>query len=95
MKKSIIAILAFNSIILLSCQPKWEKANKEDFILVQNSGGKQLGLSLNSDLKLIIQNRFAFKDLNKNNKLDKYEDWRLSPWKITPRRYLELQLALA
>ena len=30
-----------------------------------------------SGVKLMIDKRLAFKDLNKNGKLDKYEDWRL------------------
>jgi beta-glucosidase len=45
---------------------------------VTNKGGQTLGYSTTSGIKLITIDGFAFKDLNKNGKLDKYEDWRLS-----------------
>ena len=38
---------------------------------------KQLGYSQSSGIKIITVDGYAFKDLNKNGKLDKYEDWRL------------------
>ncbi|HOX83796.1 MAG TPA: glycoside hydrolase family 3 N-terminal domain-containing protein, partial [Chryseolinea sp.] len=37
-----------------------------------------LGYSITSGVKILTVDRLAFKDLNKNGKLDKYEDWRLS-----------------
>jgi beta-glucosidase len=47
------------------------------FVLVPNKGGQTLGYSPNSGIKLLTINGLQFKDLNKNGKLDKYEDWRL------------------
>ena len=37
-----------------------------------------MGYSTASGIKIITVDGFAFKDLNKNGKLDKYEDWRLT-----------------
>ncbi len=53
--------------------------NQDEYILyVKNpSGGPLLGYSESSGVKIITQNGFFFKDLNKNGKLDPYEDWRL------------------
>ena len=39
--------------------------------------GSTLGYSPSSGVPLIKQDGISFKDLNKNGKLDKYEDWRL------------------
>jgi beta-glucosidase len=47
------------------------------FVLVPNKGGQTLGYAPASGVKLLTINGLQFKDLNKNGKLDKYEDWRL------------------
>ena len=52
-----------------------------DFSTVQNSGGATLGYSPDSGVKILNVKGLKFKDLNRNGKLDKYEDWRLSPQK--------------
>ena len=46
--------------------------------VVQEAGGKELGYSPDSGVKIIQVDGYAFKDLNQNGKLDAYEDWRLS-----------------
>ncbi len=46
-------------------------------VLVKNNNGPTLGYSANSGVKVITVDGLSFKDLNKNGKLDKYEDWRL------------------
>ena len=45
--------------------------------LVKNSKGPTLGYSSRSGVTTLTVNGLSFKDLNKNNHLDKYEDWRL------------------
>lgn len=45
--------------------------------IVTNKNGVKLGYSKNSGVKILVEDGNAFKDLNKNGKLDKYEDWRL------------------
>ena len=44
---------------------------------VTNAGGPTLGYSGSSGVKIVTDNGLSFKDLNKNGKLDPYEDWRL------------------
>lgn len=50
----------------------------QNFKTVQNSRGPILGYSEPSGVKILTVKGKKFKDLNKNGKLDKYEDWRLS-----------------
>lgn len=45
---------------------------------VTNKGGQTLGYAPASGVKLLNDKGLSFKDLNRNGKLDKYEDWRLS-----------------
>ncbi|MFN8346918.1 MAG: glycoside hydrolase family 3 N-terminal domain-containing protein [Spirosomataceae bacterium] len=59
-------------------QTKWKETPKGSFNLVENQGGQTLGYSPNSGVKILTVNGLAFKDLNKNGKLDAFEDWRLS-----------------
>ncbi len=47
------------------------------FALIKNAGGPTLGYSPASGVKILTVNGLSFKDLNRNGKLDKYEDWRL------------------
>ncbi|QXU39890.1 glycoside hydrolase family 3 N-terminal domain-containing protein [Pedobacter sp. D749] len=51
---------------------------KDGFTLVENNNGATLGYSSASGLKILTIGGKKFKDLNKNGKLDRYEDWRLS-----------------
>ena len=74
--------LVLLSALLLSAtavaQPKYEAADKGDYIEITQKGGRTLGYSQNSGVKILEVEGYAFKDLNRNGKLDKYEDWRLS-----------------
>lgn len=55
--------------------------NDKDFQIkyVENDGGPTLGYSDTSGVAIIEKEGHFFKDLNKDGKIDKYEDWRLSP----------------
>ena len=66
-------------IVLLfgSCQPKWTESEKDGINWVVQEGGQTLGYSKTSGVSILTDKRFAFKDLNKNGRLDIYEDWRL------------------
>lgn len=84
MKKCIAMLLA--AIMLLPCcvapamaeGAKWsEEVTADGWIKVTNEGGKTLGYSADSGLKLIEVDGYAFKDMNGNGALDAYEDWRL------------------
>jgi len=48
-----------------------------DFKTVTNPNGPTLGYSPSSGVTILIVDGLHFKDLNKNGKLDPYEDWRL------------------
>lgn len=78
--KSWLKVLFLTTLILslTNCGQKWTETAKEDFTIIKNQGGQTLGYSPESGVKILTVDRFAFKDLNKNGTLDKYEDWRLS-----------------
>ncbi|WP_339651138.1 glycoside hydrolase family 3 N-terminal domain-containing protein [uncultured Maribacter sp.] len=63
--------------LLTSCGEKYTSEIKDGVTLVSNTEGATLGYSNASGVKIIAQDRYAFKDLNKNGTLDAYEDWRL------------------
>jgi beta-glucosidase len=52
-------------------------ADSSGVVLVNNPNGPTLGYSTTSGVKILTVDGLAFKDLDKNGKLDKYEDWRL------------------
>lgn len=61
-----------------SAQAKWtESVTPDGWTKVTNTGGATLGYSKSSGLKIIQVDGYAFKDLNRNNMLDLYEDWRV------------------
>lgn len=60
-----------------SGEAKWsEEKTPDGWMKVTNQGGATLGYSPDSGVKLIQVDGLAFKDLNRNGKLDLYEDWR-------------------
>jgi beta-glucosidase len=62
--------------ITAGCVSKWSEEVKDGYNLVHNKGAQTLGYAPESGVSLIMKNGFAFKDLNRNGKLDVYEDWR-------------------
>ncbi|HVN57659.1 MAG TPA: glycoside hydrolase family 3 N-terminal domain-containing protein [Bacteroidales bacterium] len=75
--KLVPVFLAVIALAMSACGRKWNEEQKTGFTLVHNKGGQVLGYSPASGVKIITVEGFAFKDLNKNGKLDPYEDWRL------------------
>ncbi len=55
----------------------WKEEQKDGFRLIRNEGGKCLGLSDGSRVKLITVDGLAFKDFLETGELAPYEDWRL------------------
>lgn len=49
----------------------------QQYVTVENTQGSTLGYSPRSGVKILTVDNLHFKDLNKNRKLDPYEDWRL------------------
>ena len=75
---AILSAAALLSATTTTAQPKYHAVDKGDFIEITQQGGRTLGYSQNSGIKILEVDGYAFKDLNRNGKLDKYEDWRLS-----------------
>ncbi|MCI9844722.1 glycoside hydrolase family 3 protein [Flavobacterium pectinovorum] len=71
--KKIIITAGFAFFISVTMQ-----AQQGNFTIVKNNKGADLGYSPESGIKILTVSGKKFKDLNKNGKLDKYEDWRLS-----------------
>lgn len=56
---------------------KWTAAACDNHIVVSQPGDMTLGYAPESGVTLLTVDGYAFKDLNRNGQLDKYEDWRL------------------
>ena len=67
-------LLCLTNIVVAQSPDTLPAAN---FKTVANANGPTLGYSPGSGVTIITINGLHFKDLNKNGKLDKYEDWRL------------------
>lgn len=78
-KSALFLILTF-LIMSTGCsdQQKWSERSEGDVNIIENKGGQALGYSPESGVQILTDKGFAFKDLNQNGVLDKYEDWRLS-----------------
>jgi len=78
-----LSLLAFAFTISSSTSKntmiKWKASlpDSSGVVLVKNPNGPTLGYSTKSGVKILTVDGLAFKDLNKNGRLDKYEDWRL------------------
>lgn len=75
MEKRHIAIIALAFCVSMSYAQKKSGVN---YLTITQKGGKTLGYSPSSGVKIITADGLKFKDLNHNGKLDRYEDWRLS-----------------
>ena len=74
MKMAAAAIL----MTLAACDgQKWSEKQVDSFMLVTQKDGPSLGYSPQSGVKILTVDGYAFKDLNRNDSLDTYEDWRL------------------
>ena len=74
--KTLVTFMIIPSI-LVSCGPKWTETESGTIRTVTNPEGQTLAYSTTSGVKILTVDRLGFKDLNKNETLDKYEDWRL------------------
>src|SRR4030042_919850 len=72
-----IAAAIVAGLMMTSCK-KWSETGSGSMRIVTNEDGQSLGYDTTSGVKLLTVKGFAFKDLNKNGELDKYEDWRLT-----------------
>lgn len=56
---------------------RWQELKKDGYNLIINEGGQNIAYSPDSKVNIIEEDGFAFKNLSKSGKLEKYEDWRL------------------
>ena len=74
------AVFGMALLALASCGgQKWTERQVGSFIIVEQDYGPTLGYSPSSGVKLLTDGGYAFKDHNRNDSLDVYEDWRLTP----------------
>jgi beta-glucosidase len=72
-------LIVISAVALLSGGCKnWSETGTGSLRIVSNKNGQTLGYDTGSGIRILTVKGLAFKDLNKNGKLDKYEDWRLS-----------------
>jgi beta-glucosidase len=78
--KTHLSIILIFILISISCtmKPKWTESGSGDIRIIINPEGQTLGYSATSGIKILTVRGSAFKDLNRNGKLNKYEDWRLT-----------------
>lgn len=69
----VLSLLAVSSLL----GQNWTETKTGTWTKVTNKGGQTLGYAPASGVKLLTDKGLAFKDLNRNGRLDKYEDWRL------------------
>ena len=70
----MIIILTF---IPISCSSDHTRLEDHGtYTLVRQENGQTLGYSPDSGVKILYEDGFAFKDLNRNGRIDPYEDWR-------------------
>lgn len=77
---TVWSALAFGmaTFVFSACDgQKWSERQVDSFMLVTQKGGPTLGYSPTSGVKLLTVGGYAFKDLNRNDSLDVYEDWRV------------------
>lgn len=77
MKITLLTSLACLTLLPAVAQQKWTETPAGTHRVVKNPGGQTLGYTLKSGVKILTVNGLAFKDLNRNGSLDRYEDWRL------------------
>lgn len=79
MKHSHIVLIVL--VLLTACKNTITEQRYSQFILIQQTQGPDLGYNPQSGVSILYQDDYVFKDLNRNGKLDIYEDWRETPSK--------------
>ena len=72
---SLQTLFALLVVVMLTACSQQEKST---YVTVEQEGGPTLGYSPQSGVKALTIDGLKFKDLNRNDSLDGYEDWRLS-----------------
>ena len=76
-KTSRLIIFVLLTMLSASCESeKYRISEREGCNIVIQKNGATLGYNTSSGVRLIVDDGYAFKDLNRNGSLDIYEDWR-------------------
>ena len=86
------AIVLLASLAMVSCGQKWQEQSKDGYNLITQDKGRALGYSPSSGVQILTKGGYAFKDLNRNGKVDVYEDWRKD--ELTRAKDLASQLSI-
>ena len=80
MNKYSIFTFAAALLIAASCSSgsRFTETSHGQYNIIEQKGGAILGYSPKSGIKIIEADGLKFKDHNRNGKLDRFEDWRLS-----------------
>ena len=72
--------IALGLAALTSCNGvKWNETTTDyGYNVISQKRGQTIAYSPQSGVEILTVDGYAFKDLNRNGSLDKYEDWRLS-----------------
>lgn len=69
----------FITLLAVSCGQEYTTTQYEGYSVISQKGGPSLGYTAGADSLIIYVDDHAFKDHNRNGRLDIYEDWRKSP----------------
>lgn len=72
-----VVLFTLSVIALLPRLDAFAQTEKGTLIQITNKGGPTICYSKTSGVHILKVNGLSFKDLNKNGRLDRYEDWRL------------------
>lgn len=73
----ILTLLILICLFSSGCK-KWTETQNGSLRMITNKEGRTLAYDSASGVKILTADGLAFKDLNKNEELDPYEDWRLN-----------------
>lgn len=76
LSKYLYTILLLVTLCSSCSTRRWTERTVDSFVMVEQRGGATLGYSPQSGVRLLTDGGYAFKDLNGNDTLDVYEDWR-------------------
>jgi beta-glucosidase len=75
--KILMGILSFCAFSFVVEAQNWSEKSVGTFSIITNTKGPALGYSPTSGINILTIDGLAFKDLNRNGRLDVYEDWRV------------------
>ena len=67
----VVALLVAHSAV---AEPKYHTKERDAFVEILNEGGRNLGYSRDSGVTILECDGYAFKDLNRNGRLDEIGD---------------------